>query len=308
VNLKALNKTELDQRMKSLAQKERDLLHEVLLTIKEIDCRRTYLELGFGSLFDYLVQGVGYSEGSAQRRIDAARLIREIPEVALKIQSGELKLNQISLVQKASREVFKTRSLKVSAEEKLQVIQSLCDKSHSQSQQQVAAFFDLPVLQSTHQTVQSDESVRVELTLSKEAHAKIRKAQELLSHAVPNQDLGHFLEYLAEKVIKQKSGKKILTTLAAVTTTTNKSVTAAIGTADTVATSTATVAVNSNQNCCQYTDPQTGQRCCSTWQVQVDHKHSRWAGGRDEAGNLQLLCAGHNRMKYRQEAGIKYLS
>lgn len=88
MNLKYLNHSDLDQRMKTLAQKERDLLHEVLMTIKEIDSRRTFLELGFGSLFDYLVVGVGYSEGSAQRRIDAARLIREIPQIAEKIQSG----------------------------------------------------------------------------------------------------------------------------------------------------------------------------------------------------------------------------
>lgn len=108
MDLKKLNESELDQRIKTLSQKERELLHEILLTIKEIDSRKTYLELGFGSLFDYLVQGVGYSEGSAQRRIDAARLLREIPEIADQIQSGELKLNQISMIQKAAREIYKT--------------------------------------------------------------------------------------------------------------------------------------------------------------------------------------------------------
>lgn len=161
MNLKYLNNSDLDQRMKSLAQRERDLLYEVLLTIKEIDTRRTYLELGFGSLFDYLVSGIGYSEGNAQRRIDAARLIRELPQLAEKIQNGELKLNQVSLVQRASREIAKSKPLengkfengKVTAAQKLEVIESLCHKNSSESQQQVASFFELPVLQSTHQKV-----------------------------------------------------------------------------------------------------------------------------------------------------------
>ncbi|WP_413584861.1 HNH endonuclease [Bdellovibrio sp. HCB274] len=328
MNLKKLNQTELDQRMKSLAQRERHLLHEVLLTIKEIDARRSFLDMGFGSLFDYLVQCVGYSEGSAQRRIDAARLIREIPEVAAKIQSGEIKLNQISLVQKASREVYKAQSLKVTSQQKLEVINSLHNKNHSLSQQQVAAFFDLPVLQTPHQTVQADESVRIELTLSKELHAKIQHAQELLSHAVPTRDLALFLEYLADKVIKQKtilsleanrSEPKINMKLEGRGETGESS---KVSVAE-VSAGTATVAVGNlprrpslkiakqirgREKCCQYVDPTTGSRCRSTWKLQVDHKRSFWAGGNHQPENLQMLCAGHNKIKYRNEARVRYLS
>ncbi|MBO9668844.1 MAG: hypothetical protein J7501_18750, partial [Bdellovibrio sp.] len=74
-----------------------------------------------------------------------------------------------------------------------------------ETQQQVAAFLDLPVVQSEYQKVQADESVRIELTLSKDAYAKVKHAQALLSHLMPHQDLTQFLEYLAEKVIEQKT-------------------------------------------------------------------------------------------------------
>ncbi|WP_413587624.1 HNH endonuclease [Bdellovibrio sp. HCB274] len=321
MNLRKMNQTELDQRMKSLAQQERHLLHEVLLTIKEIDARRGFLEMGYGSLFDYLVQGVGYSEGSAQRRIDAARLIREIPEVATKIQSGEIKLNQISLVQKASREVYKAQSLKVTAQQKLEAINGLQNKNHAQSQQQIAAFFDLPVLQTSHQTIQADESVRVELTLSKELHAKIQHAQELLSHAVPTRDLVQFLEYLSEKVIKQKAGQNPAKSQENIKrrvdnrTVREPSIAHSASTATVAARAISrrpslTVAkqIRTGQKCCQYVDPKTGKRCHSTWQLQVDHKQSYWAGGNHQPENLQLLCAGHNKMKYRTESGLRLLS
>jgi len=214
MNLKTFTQSQLDQRIKTLAQKERDLLHEVLLTIKEIDSRRTYLELGFGSLFEYLVQGVGYSEGSAQRRIDAARLLKEIPEIAEKIQSGQIKLNQISLVQKAAREVFKTQAVKVSSQDKIELLNKLESKSHLETQKEVASFFDLPVLEQTKQKAQSDESVRFEFTLSKEAFEKLKLAQELLSHAVPTQDLATFLEHLCDKVINQKTSVTTQTSIA----------------------------------------------------------------------------------------------
>lgn len=322
MNLKMLNQTELDQRIKSLAQKERDLLYEVLLTIKEIDCRRTYLELGFGSLFDYLVQGVGYSEGSAQRRIDAARLLKEIPDIAVKIQSGEIKLNQISMLQKASREVFKTQSKKVSAQEKIEILASLCHKNHTQSQQQVTEFFDLPVIEATKQTVQADASVRFELTLSKEAFAKIKRAQELLSHTVSNADLGQFFEFLADKVIAQKTGSKSsaknadpVTTKATCRQSSNTSIVAEPKLTATVAAKEANRPslkikrlLHGEQKCCQYIDPKTGRQCNSSWKLQIDHKHSQWAGGDHSFQNLQILCAGHNKMKYRKETAIKYLS
>ena len=287
MNLNTLNKTELDQRIKNLAQKERHLLHEILLTIKEIDSRRTYLDLGFGSLHDYLVQGVGYSEGSAQRRIDAARLIKELPQIAEKIQSGEIKLNQISLVQKAAREVYKTHAQKVGAEHKLVLLEQLTHKNHSESQQQVAAFFDLPVLFGQVKKTQADESVRLELTLSKEAYAKLKQAQDLLAHAVPTQDLAVLLEYLADKVIKQKLGTGPKNKPKAV----SPASAAAPETTATVAVKALSLAVKkqvlNDQKCCQYKDALTGKICGSTWLAQVDHKQAKWAKGSDEILHLQ---------------------
>lgn len=57
MNLKMLTKNELDGRIKSLAQAERELLHDVVETIKEIDSRRLYLDFGFPSLHEYLLKG-----------------------------------------------------------------------------------------------------------------------------------------------------------------------------------------------------------------------------------------------------------
>ena len=343
MNLKSFSQSQLDQRIKTLAQKERDLLHEVLLTIKEIDSRKAFLELGFGSLFEYLVHGVGYSEGSAQRRIDAARLLKEIPGIAEKIQSGEIKLNQISLVQKAAREVFKTQAVKVSAQDKIELLNKLNKKSHFESQKEVASFFDLPILDQAKQKVQSDESVRVEFTLSKEAFEKLKLAQELLSHSVPTQDLATFLEHVCDKVIKQKTSARAPASATDAATGTIKTLPSFSGDKFAVDSSSSSdnttfqikakpaitaineqvsVAANvalrlplvrkkeilSTQVCCQYKSPVTGKTCGSKWFAQVDHKQPRLANGQHQVSNLQRLCAQHNQLKYRQETGIAYKS
>ena len=189
MSLKTLNRTELDLYLKSLVKRERVILHSILETIREIDSRRMYLEMGFSSLFDYLTIAVGYSNASAQRRIDAARLLAEIPQLGEKIQSGELKLNQISMVQKAARDVAKLKHQKVTSTEKAILLDTIASQTVQQTQKEIASFFDIPVAQFTTQKVQADESVRIELTLPKEVYEKLQRAQALLSSAVPTKDV-----------------------------------------------------------------------------------------------------------------------
>lgn len=288
MNLKTkISFDELNVKLKTLAQKERELLHEILMTIKEIELNRGFLKLGFSSLFDYLTKHIGYSEGAAQRRIDAARLVREIPELSKKIQSGEVNLSQISILQKAVRQVQKFHCQKVTTQEKTELLNKMITKNHSETQKAVAEYFDLPVIDGIKQTRQSNNSVRLELTLSQEQFEKLQQAKDLLSHVVPSGDLAQVIEYLSNKVIQQKTGS----------------------TTATVAVKTISTSVRRHlfqkQACCQYQDPQTKQKCQSKWQLQVDHIQPKWAGGSNELENLRLLCGKHNRELYRWQVGIE---
>ena len=61
--------------------------------------------------------------------------------------------------------------------------------------------------------------------------------------------------------------------------------------------------VMNRDRCCQFKDPRTGEICGSTRFLQVDHLQPVWAGGTNDIGNLQVLCAQHNQFKYMQESG-----
>lgn len=268
---------ELDVKIKSLAQAERGLLRELLEHVKEADLRRLYLDYGYGNLFSYLVEACGYSEGAAQRRIDAARLIKIEPGLAEKIEAGEINLSQTTLLQKAFRE--KSKLVKVELEEKKNLISKLSHKSHAETQVLIAQELNVEPHFLTKVTHQGDESVRLEITLTKEQWESLQRAKELASNATQSNDLGILIKYLADKLIKQKEG------------------------------SAATVAVKKQvlqrDQCCQFVDPQTNKMCGSTWNLHIDHIIPKWAGGTDDAENLRVLCQEHNHYIYKQQSGIK---
>jgi hypothetical protein len=115
MNLINLNNRELDLQIKTLWTKERAVLHELLLALVEVEKRRGYLEMGYSGLYDYLVNEIKCDGGTAQRRIDAVRLMIELPVTSEKIKNGELSLNRINMIQQACREVRKIRQETVTA-------------------------------------------------------------------------------------------------------------------------------------------------------------------------------------------------
>lgn len=327
---KYLSVTQLDQRMKSLAGQERELLCEIIQTIQEIHRCKGYLELGFPNLFCYLVEGVGYSDGSAQRRIEAARLVTEVPKALEDIKSGDLKLTQVSLVQSAAREKAKTSVNPVTAKDKQEILKQITQKNFAQSQQQVAAYFDLPIKEHAKLKIQADESVRVEVTVSKELFEDMKRAQALISHAVPTADWESYLRYVTDLALKQKTKVRQLKSETVQRDKTQHNSKSAersaikpqeiqVDAASEI--STVEICVSkpaaakpfstrqrklllSSSSGCQFRDPVTQKECRSRWFLQIDHKHSRWAGGLSDLTNAQVLCGQHNRHKYLKEAGI----
>ena len=96
MNLKHLRDQELLANTEELVQTERSTLTKILHHLREIERRRLYSDKGCASLFEYTVKFLHYSEGQAGRRIQAMRLIKEIPEIGCKIESGALSLSNIS--------------------------------------------------------------------------------------------------------------------------------------------------------------------------------------------------------------------
>ena len=228
-NLKNLSNSDLDQNLKSLVGKEREILTEILNHIVEVDARKLYLTYAYPNLFAYLTQLIGYSAGSAQRRIDAARLSREVPEVMLQIEKGDINLAQISLLQKSFRQANLEAKLsaeakseaesastkrdilstdispqKISVEIKQTLLSQLAGKSFHESELCVNQALNITLKESSKTSFQKNKSVRLEVTLSEMQWQKLSKAKDLISHSVPSGSLDQVLEYLCDQIIQQK--------------------------------------------------------------------------------------------------------
>src|SRR6059058_4003106 len=94
-------------KLENLVQTERRITLAIIELIREVDEKRIYLGLGFASLFEMLTRKFGYSAGSAQRRIDSARLLKEVPEIKKGLGSGELSVSQVAMVAKGFRQLAK---------------------------------------------------------------------------------------------------------------------------------------------------------------------------------------------------------
>src|SRR3990167_2890816 len=123
MNLTKITDQNLLLKTKELVKEERKLLLEILHHLREIDRRKVFADLKYDSLFKYCVWGLGYSEGQAQRRINAMRMIKDLPEIENKVVEGKVNLGQLSLLQSFFKEKEIVR------EEKLQLIEQVEKKS-----------------------------------------------------------------------------------------------------------------------------------------------------------------------------------
>jgi hypothetical protein len=264
MNWKIMANPELALNLKNMVDQERELLYHIILCIREVDNRRLYLDLGYPSLFAYLTQELKYSESAAYRRIEAARLSRDVPEVIEKIQEGKISLTQVGEMAKALRQK------PVSIEKKQELLSKIETTSIAKTQKILAQELEITPIKPEKKRTQQDESVRLEITLTKEQYEKLLRCKEDFSS--PN---------LAE-------------TTSAAEVKIPKSVTPKLRRI-----------IKQRDQCCQYRDPVTGKQCGSRFHLQVDHIQPKWANGSNDPNNLQLLCRAHNLKKYQDQAGIR---
>ncbi|HWU43081.1 MAG TPA: hypothetical protein VN132_06575 [Bdellovibrio sp.] len=205
--LKRLKNSELETQLKNLVTKERKLLHVILEHIKEVDIRKLYLERAYSSLFEYLVKELGYSGSAAMRRIDAAKLSREIPSVSEKIQEGSLNLSQIGELSRAVKEKEKSCAEKISSKQKIELNDAIAGKSTADTQKELCLALDIALKEPEKKLVQKDDSVHLTVTLSKELHEKLMRCKDLASHTLLRQQgdvsTNALFEFLADEYLEK---------------------------------------------------------------------------------------------------------
>jgi hypothetical protein len=227
------------------AENERHATAALIASLAEFDARRLYLGQGCSSLFTYCMQVLYLSEHAAYGRIEAARTARKFPVLLERLAEGALTLTSLCLLAphltpdnhhqvldaarcKTKREVellvatLRPQPPVAATVRKLPGARLAIVTPRRSDGPAVATMADepprapdAPPLESPRPHViapLAPERYKLQVTLSAEAHQKLRRAQDLLRHAVPNGDLGIIVDRALTLLVQELERTKFAET------------------------------------------------------------------------------------------------
>jgi hypothetical protein len=259
---------EVENKLQEKIKAERGITKEILVLINIAEDRKIYLERGYPSLFKWLVERFRYSEPAAYRRIEAARLIRSVPEALAKIESGEVNLTTLSKARTAIKAQVKATGKRVSEAE---VVKAIEGKSAA------------GVRKTLFELLPQSAPTGTNVILSDEVVADLKWAMDHFSHSLPNANYSDIIAFVFRRLRQQTQCDSV---------------------AEKRRVSVAAMKREARRRAggrCEY--EHRGRRCDSGYQVQVDHIVPKAKGGKDELGNFRVLCRKHNLLAAEQVFG-----
>jgi hypothetical protein len=248
------------------------------------------------------------------------RLLQEVPEVEIKLQSGNLNLTQASMAKAHFREEKFTQL------EKQEILVSIDNQSTKSTERILAERKPEPVVARPVESERSLRGQKIELTivLDEELQKDLGEIQTLLGMPASKLELfrlmtRHTLERLRKKSkpeAKPQFSRKSNSNLTSVTLKTSDEGSSDQRKAQPLRSKGAAksryipVAIRRkihirDRNCCQYKDSISGKQCDSNLYLQFEHMQPFAKGGENHLKNLQRLFANHNRLKAIQYFGSK---
>ncbi len=210
-----LSDSELLVEVKAAAESERHATARLIALLAQVDARRLYLGEGCSSLFTYCTQVLHLSEHAAYGRIEAARAARRFPVMLDLLAEDAITLTTITLLapnltsanhkdvlnsarHKSKRDIEhivarlrpqppvapSVRKLPAATPVTTAVTMPLVD-SHSGDEPRTLR---PPAPPRAAVMPIAPERYKVQFTVSRDTHDKLRRAQDLLRHSIPNGD------------------------------------------------------------------------------------------------------------------------
>jgi HNH endonuclease len=283
-DLASLSDDELVERVKDLASCERRASVALIRSLVEFDARRLYLREGCSSLFTYCTQVLHLSEGSAYNRIETARAARRYPRVLEALDCGDVTLTAVRLL-----------APHLTAANHEEVLQAARHATKQQLQELIASLNPRPAVATIIRrlaavTPLAPELYMLQVTLTRETHEKLRRAQTLARHAVTDGDIGSILDRALTLLIDQLERRRFAEAATPRSTTNEPSgryIPAAVKRA----------VWQRDQGRCAFVGRMG--RCSETAFLEFHHVAPYAAGGAATTDNIQLRCRAHNQHEAR---------
>lgn len=277
MNLKHLTDRQLLLDTKTIAQEDRKITAKLLHHLKEVETRKLYSEAGYTSLFNYVVQELGYSDGSAARRINSARLLKDLPELEKKIKDGSLTLSNLSkAADKFRHERITNKEIK---KEILSVIENSSSRECDRTLLEIRTHASLPL--------QEERLFHfINVSVSEETYAKLDLIKELLASKRLTKD--EMFRKIFELAIQKIEEKRFKTKSTRETTSKNPRY------------------ITANMKKAVFLRDKSCRKCGSMSALEYDHIKPYALGGKTEIPNLRLLCRSCNQ-RQRITAKLSYV-
>jgi hypothetical protein len=211
--------------VRSLVAREREATAQLIASLAELDRRKLYLGEGYSSLFTYCTQCLHFSEHAAYSRIEAARTARKWPVILEMLADGSITLTSVCLL---ANHLTADNHLEVLAaaqhrsrrevEQQVAALRPLPPAPSSVRKLPAAKPVIVPPAPGATETGVTSRSPRdavvpaplateaaaprraavvaplaperfkVQFTIGRDTHDKLRQVQDLLRHAIPDGD------------------------------------------------------------------------------------------------------------------------
>ena len=328
MNLKILSDSELDAAAFIAAKSERAALVDVLKHLAEVDLRKSFSPR-FESIHAYVVEYLGYDPKSAWRRVNAMRLMRELPEITPSIADGKLDLTKMVLAQNHFRNEMKEnktsaradaslsffpdegRKAPLTKDEKLEILELVKNQTSREAEREFisksSASDRLEKPDQVNPLAGDKNEVRV--TLSDEDLLMIQELKGLLAHKIPNASISEVLSFGLREAItaikREKSGENRKRRAARKPVGSEAQTEVQFAMDEVTALRAENTRRPSKALKIEVWKRAGGkcELCLSTFALEIDH-HVPWArGGKTNLENARLLCRTCNQREAIKEFG-----
>lgn len=335
-SLTGLSNDDLLQGFTSLIAQDRRTTAQLLAHIAEIDSRHLYLRAGFESMRAYCMHALHLSEDAAAKRLQVARLARELPALFPAIADGRLQLTAVCVLAPwlsaanveewiggaASKTVYEIKVLlahRFPQAESLRLDDGISPQvvvpqhadaishaskhakraSTTQTTAPVAKPVEVAPRVRTKISPLSPERYTLQVTLAGSTHDKLRRAQELLGHAVPSGDIAQVLDRALDVLLGALEKRKF-------GTTTKAREARPAATQRCIPSKVRRAVYRRDAGRCSFVDEE-GLRCGSTSRLEFDHIVPVARGGKSTVENLRLMCRAHNQYEAERVFGREFI-
>ncbi len=308
-----LSDTALVAQVKHLAEREREATASLIAHLAELDERRLYLADGCSSLFTYCTQILHLSEHAAYGRIETARAVRRFPVLLEMLADGSVNLSTVGLLAPHLTSENHKDILGMARHKSKRAVEELVARLRPQPPVP-ASVRRLPAPASAPPTGEgpgvaspdlpapalmpprarpavvaplAPQRYRVQFTASAETYEKLRLAQALLRHQIPDGDPAAIFDRALTALLQDLAKQKF-----AATDRPRESRGTAPGSRHIPAEVKRAVWLRDGGRCAFVSD--TDRRCTEQGFLEFHHVAPHAAGGEPTAENIQLRCRAHN--------------